>query len=381
MTRRTGANERTLGTTLVSAMTCLVVAGMATLVPSPTVYGQRLPIAPRKPCFDPSVPPRIWDHWEQGNYVGPPRWEHLHKYRIRVDDRLEFLYRLTREESGKPYELNVGDVIMVESFSIPRLNRGDLSDGSGLVIQPDGTISLPLLGQVRAARLTVQQLQKTLEKRYENFYPVPEINVTPLRVNTKLEDLRAVVDRRAGLGGQVSTTRVTPEGTVQLPAIGSVFVQGLTLHEVKREIDLRYARVVDGIEVMPVLDNRAPTFVYVVGEVRNPGRHDMVGPTSVMHSISLAGGWNVGADLKNIIIFRRTEDWGLIATRVNVDAALYAKDATPADDIWLRDSDIIIIPKSNTLQLNEWIELVFTRGIYGVLPVQATVNFSKLSSI
>ena len=43
---------------------------------------------------------------------------------------------------------------------------------------------------------------------------------------------------------------VTPEGSVQLPGIGSVPAQGLTLDELKMEIDERYALVVEGIEVI-----------------------------------------------------------------------------------------------------------------------------------
>ena len=37
----------------------------------------------------------------------------------------------------------------------------------------------------------------------------------------------------------------------------------------QREIDLRYLQVVEGIEAQPILRQRAPRFVYVLGEVVN----------------------------------------------------------------------------------------------------------------
>src|SRR5690606_3335396 len=45
-----------------------------------------------------------WQAFAQGEYVGHERTPHVEVYRVRVDDRLGFVYRLTREETG-PYEL------------------------------------------------------------------------------------------------------------------------------------------------------------------------------------------------------------------------------------------------------------------------------------
>ena len=165
-----------------------------------------------------------WQAYAQGEYVGHERLAHVPEYRLRVDDQLDMTYRLTREETATPYKLNVGDEIRVESFTDPELNRD-------LLLQPDGTITLRLLGQVHATGRTVTQLRDALDELYKKYYKVPAITVTPLKVNTKLEDLRATIDRRAGIGGQSQAVRITPEGTIALPAIGSVQAQGLSLPE------------------------------------------------------------------------------------------------------------------------------------------------------
>lgn len=315
-----------------------------------------------------------WEKYAQGEYVGPARLAHVPEYRLRVDDELEIVYRITREETSRPYRLNVGDQLRVESATDPSINRE-------VLIQPDGTITLLLLGQVKATGLTVAQLRDRLEQLYRRYYRVPAVTVTPILVNSKLEDLRATVDRRNGDGGQSQDVRVTPEGTISLPGLGPVKAQGLTLRELQAELNERYREEVEGVEAMPILVQRAPRYVYVLGEVETPGRFELTGPTTVIQAISMAGGWKMGANLRQVVVFRRGDDWRLMATMLDLQAALHGNKATPRDEIWLSDSDVVIVPKSFIQRSDDFIEMVFTRGIYGVLPLQTTINFSKLSTI
>ncbi len=315
-----------------------------------------------------------WQRYAQGEYCGPARTRHVDEYRLRPEDDLDMVYRLTNDEQPTPYKLEVGDQIQVESFTDPELDRE-------LLIQPDGTITLRLLGQVHATGLTITQLTDKLDKLYSKYYKVPAITVTPLVVNSKLNALRAAVDRRYGLGGQSQIARVTPEGTISLPGLGTINAQGLTLRELQREINAAYQKEFEGIAVVPVLNRRAPRYVYVLGEVANPGRFEMTGPTTLSMAVSMAGGWNVGANLCQIVVFRRGEDWRLKATMVNLTGALYGRKACPPGEIWLSDSDVVIVPKGRILVVDEFIELVFTRGIYGVFPLNATLNFAKLSTL
>ena len=85
--------------------------------------------------------------------------------------------------------------------------------------------------------------------------------------------------------------------------------------------------------------------------------------------------------MKQIVVFRRGDDWRLLATMVDLDAALHGKQPCPAGEIWLSDSDVVIVPKSPILRADDFIDLVFTRGIYGVFPMTASLNFAKLSSL
>lgn len=81
------------------------------------------------------------------------------------------------------------------------------------------------------------------------------------------------------------------------------------------------------------------------------------------------------------MVFRRGDDWRLMATMVNVQAALFGNQPCPPGEIWLSDSDIVIVPKGPILIADDFINMVFTRGIYGIFPLTYAVNFSKLSTL
>ena len=305
--------------------------------------------------------PIPWQALSQGEYLGPARTPHVPDYRLRVDDEIEFVYVLSRAEEGE-YRLQVGDALKISSSIDAAVNRE-------MTIQPDGTIDLYLIGPVKAARMTVEELKGQIDERYKKFYKVADFSLQRTRTNTRLDDLRDAVDNRFFSGGQGRKVRVTPEGTISLPEIGNVYVQGLSLDEVRREVNERYADVVHGLSVTPALAQRAPRYVYVVGEVLQPGRFTLESPTTAMGAVALAGGWKNGANLRQIVVFRRADDWRLIATKLDIRGALYGKRPAPADEIFLRDSDVVVVPKSSISATDDFLELVFSHGIYRAFPV------------
>jgi polysaccharide export outer membrane protein len=100
-----------------------------------------------------------------------------------------------------------------------------------------------------------------------------------------------------------------------------------------------------------------------------------------MQAITLAGGWNVGGDTRQVVVFRRDENWCLKATKINLHAPLYGKDPCPVNDVWLRDNDLVILPKERILCADDVINLYFTRGVYSVFPITYVKDFSSGSAI
>src|SRR4029077_4280167 len=58
-----------------------------------------------------------WQEFAQGEYVGHARIPHVPEYRVREGDVIAVYYRRTREAISRPYELQVGDRVRIESLS------------------------------------------------------------------------------------------------------------------------------------------------------------------------------------------------------------------------------------------------------------------------
>jgi polysaccharide export outer membrane protein len=97
----------------------------------------------------------------------------------------------------------------------------------------------------------------------------------------------------------------------------------------------------------------------------------------------MAGGWKPGANLRQVVVFRRGPDWRLMATMLDIHGALFARRPVPADDIWLNDSDIVLVPKSMIQYADDLIEQLFTRGLYSIAPSQAiwTINLATATPL
>lgn len=340
---------------------------------SPVVGGACQPCMTAIDCADSCSPQRWCDArpydfgpLRHGEHLGPVRLPSTQEYRLRVGDGLRFVYSESQAIQASQYRLQAGDELLIESLTDDSIKQGDLT--RGIQIQPDGFLYLKLIGMVRAEGLTIPQLRRNLELAYKGKIINPAIDVTPVRTNVKLTSIMASVDNRGGAGGQVFPDFVHQDGTVRLPSIGAICVIGLTLDEVKREVNLRYAQEVWGLEVEPIINEEAPHFVYVYGEVNRPDRYQLTGPTSVTQALAMAQGLKLGGNARQIVIFRRAEDWRMLATRVDIRGELLGKIPTPADEIWLRDSDLIIVPPTPIKLFDNFVQQVFTQGIYGIVP-------------
>lgn len=316
-----------------------------------------------------------WESMAYGEYIGPYRKPAVAEYRLRVNDQLELVYLRTREKSLEPYQLFVGDTIRILSAIDPSLSQ------ESLVIRPDGMISLSLIGQVVAAGKTIENLQIELDRKYTKFVKNPAMVVQVTQGETPLRDIITSVDATQGQGGQGRAATVSPDGTIQLPGLGSIPAIGLTLTELSREINARYQGRQGGIEVTPILTQRAPRFIYVVGEVGQSGRFELVGPTTVMQALALAQGFNEGGNVRQVVVFRRDQNWRLTATKLDLNGALLGKRPHPSDEIWLRDSDIVLVPKKPIKRLSEAVNEYLTTTLYSIYPRALLFNFDNFTTL
>jgi polysaccharide export outer membrane protein len=198
------------------------------------------------------------------------------------------------------YEVGPGDVLEVNVFGNDDLSRMP-------TVQTNGAISLPLLGEVQVAGLTVGEVQRKITNLLAKDYLVnPQVEVKvreyqsqfvsvvgevnspgrkPIRGRMRLIDVLIEAGSfKPSASGQVMITRVDGEFasgqktmTVRISSSASPTPQDL----VNLELPLKNG---DIITALP------KAFVTVDGEVNKPGRYAIESDLTVTGAVSLAGG-------------------------------------------------------------------------------------------
>ena len=64
---------------------------------------------------------------------------------------------------------------------------------------------------------------------------------------------------------------------------------------------------------------------------------------------------------------------------LDLRGSILGHEAHSPDQIWIRDGDVIIVPSSPIRLFNNFVDQVFTRGIYGVLPFNTTYRWDDIN--
>jgi polysaccharide biosynthesis/export protein len=95
------------------------------------------------------------------------------------------------------YIIGIEDVLAINVWKEPELTIKDV------VVRPDGKISLPLIGDLKADGLSVKQLQGTIAEKLKEFITAPVVTVTVTKI----------MSRTVSIVGQVVKSGVYPLGS------------------------------------------------------------------------------------------------------------------------------------------------------------------------
>jgi lipopolysaccharide/colanic/teichoic acid biosynthesis glycosyltransferase/protein involved in polysaccharide export with SLBB domain len=112
------------------------------------------------------------------------------------------------------------------------------------------------------------------------------------------------------------TVRVRPDGKVSLPLLQDIVVAGLTPMQLQTWLTEALAGYMKQPEVSVIVHEVHSRKVSVIGEVREPGRYEITGRTTVLDVLSMAGGLNDYADRNGIVLIRQD---GASSARVAID--------------------------------------------------------------
>jgi protein involved in polysaccharide export with SLBB domain len=136
--------------------------------------------------------------------------------------------------------------------------------------------------------------------------------------------------------------RVTRDGTIDFPFIGRTHVAGLEPTEVAEAIrsELRDGGYLQNPQVSIFVREYNSKRVSVVGAVENAGTFPVSSGMTVVHAISLAGGFTALASRNDTVVTRRVGG-RLRRFRVRVEDAVEGT----ANDFPLQPGDIIYVPE------------------------------------
>jgi polysaccharide export outer membrane protein len=264
--------------------------------------------------------------------------------------------------NAKSYILGAEDQITVRIFA-----AGDIPD-KPVQIDNDGTVTLPMIGSVHAAGLTVEQLQDNLVTAYKKYFKDPQVtvqvndfrsqpvsvagNVTKpgvvqLRGNRNLmEVIGQAGGLRADAGDSVLITRNLSEGPIPVAGAftdptGKYSVAHINIRSIMSGKDPE-----GNIQIKPhdVITIPRARLIYVLGNVGRPGGYVMNEneTMSITQALALAGGWSKAAALGSARILRAEGGPNREQIPANVKKIMENK----APDLQMRPDDILYIPNS-----------------------------------
>ncbi len=265
----------------------------------------------------------------------------------------------TRAEPLEEYPIQIGDTMFIEFHQQEHLNRNG-------VVQPDGRLPMPYIGPYPAAGKSSQKLSEELTAEYKTRELFKNVQVTTsvLAFNSRLKELQATISN--GMTGQIRDVTIGQDGYLSLPMADRVLLAGLPVEDARREIRAVYETAMPGASVDVELRAIGSSYLYVLGEVKNPGMINIKEPMGVVQAITAAGGYAPGADLTTVAVLR-ADDSGCPTGRL-VDVRRILHEGNLSEDMLIRRFDIIYVPPHKIKKLNDGIVMY----IRNMMPLETT---------
>jgi polysaccharide export outer membrane protein len=264
----------------------------------------------------------------------------------------------------RDYKIGPEDLLEITVFEDEKLNKV-------VRVSSQGNISLPLIGILRVKGLIADELEKEIRDLLaEKYFQDPHVSVFIKEYRNQrisvmgavekpgvfdVTGQRVVIDLLAMAGGLkedagpllflIRQPRLDGEASKKEEDKGSVeekpktFVIELEELLVKGDLTLNFPLLHGDVINIPVSGK-----IFVGGEVKRPGGFPLKGKRmTVSQAIAMAEGLSPEANGEETKIFRYT---GKDSERESFVANVYAIQKGESEDPYLRENDIIIVPKS-----------------------------------
>ena len=247
--------------------------------------------------------------------------------------------------------------------ALPNLSR------EGVTVLPDGSVSLPLIGNVQVGGKSVDELSAEMRESYAaRGVRKPQVTVSVEQSDQRLEAFLQSVS--AGPAGDSTIeVNVPRSGPLNLPLIPAV-ATSQSLVDIQREISTGYARTFGGRVATTVqLSNEVAQFAYVMGHVTAPGGVPITPLFNPMRAIAAAGGFLPTAHPNQVLVVRFKGDGSYDQWMFDVQGGLDTGRHDVAS-LQLRAGDVVYVPQSGISRANQFV----AEYIRGMLPFNVSTG-------
>lgn len=287
----------------------------------------------------------------------------LHAQTITTGDVIEVGYFLVTRTEPLAYRLGPGDVLRISVADHTELDRDEI------MVLPDGTVAMPLIGLFAAAGQTLPELARVLEAAYARArLRDPRVVVSVVRGQQRLRQFMQYIG--ADRGNNRLTLVVFDRQPLELPMIPAVAVDR-SLEAMRDDIRSAYLREFgEQLAVTVNVVKRAEPTLYVMGEVKKPGPLGLVRTVNLVSAIAMAGGFTDAADEAAILVMRMRPDHDYDYWTLDLKQGLLSPDRQGR--FTLRSNDVVYVARSPIADVN----LFVRQYIRGLLPFDLGVGYA-----
>ncbi|OGX15744.1 MAG: hypothetical protein A2166_03195 [Omnitrophica WOR_2 bacterium RBG_13_41_10] len=203
-----------------------------------------------------------------------------------------------KAEEKAEYLVGSGDTLGISVWKEPDLT-------SDIIVRPDGMISFPLVGDIKAIGRTLTQLDEELTKELSNYVKEPQVSIMVRSFGWKKD---------------------MPE---------ELFLE-------------------ENPEVSVMIKKFGGKKIIVLGDVKTPGVYTFTGDIRLIEALALAGNYTKFAVKNNILIIRG--DINNKPQVISANIAAFLKNAKLKENVLIQAQDVIFVPHSLIGNIDDFVQ-------------------------
>jgi polysaccharide export outer membrane protein len=262
------------------------------------------------------------------------------------------LAKLAQQSPSAAADYNIGaqDTLQITLFNIPPSEVGVTPRITDVLVNQNGNISLPLLGDIHVAGMTTSAAEEELRQRYVTYIREPQVGVQVKEYRSQRVSVVGAVNHPGVLsltGPKTLVDVLALAGGVSEKASGQIHLsrqgqEGYIINLVElTENAAAHNLLVQADDVINV--PKAGQF-FVYGAINKPGSYSLDRPYRLTQALAVAGGPDDSlAQLSDVTIIRSSTNKEKETLVVNLANAVSA-----TIDPIVEPDDVIVIPTSTT---------------------------------